>query len=83
MSELLTQLERIVMCETPTIPTSKKYRYPQLSTVKKRTGKESVPFLGLDAGIHKVKFFNENREALLTVKVWISPYGWAWKIINT
>ena len=76
-------VERVVMCETPTIPTAKKYKQTQFSTVKKRSGKESVPFLGLEAGIHRVKFYNDKKEALLTVKTWLSPYGWAWKVINT
>lgn len=75
--------ERFVMCETRTIPAASKYREAQFSTVKRRSGKESVPFLDLPAGIHKVKFYNDKREALLTVKTWLSPYGWAWKIINT
>jgi len=76
-----SDVERLVMCKTPTIPTSKKYKDAQFSTIKKRTGRESVPFLGLDAGIYKVKFYNEKREVLLTVKTWLSPYGWAWKVI--
>ncbi len=79
----MSQIERIVMCETPTIPTAKKYREVQFSTNKKRTGKESVPFLGLEAGTHKVKFYNEKREVVLSVKTWLSPYGWAWMIVDT
>ena len=78
-----SDFDSVVMCETPTIPTAKKYRDVQFSTVKKRTGKESVPFLGLEAGTHKVKFYNDKAEAALTVKTWLSPYGWAWKIIGT
>ena len=75
--------ECVVMCETSTIPTAKKYKQTQFSTVKTRIGKQSVPFLGLEAGIHRVKFYNDKKEALLTVETWLSPYGWAWKIINT
>ena len=75
--------EHIVMCETPTIPTAKKYKETQFSTVKRRSGKESVPFLGLEVGEHKVRFYNDRKEATLRVKVWLSPYGWAWKILGT
>jgi hypothetical protein len=85
MSEasVTSPIERLVMCESPTIPTAKKYKETQFSTVKKRIGQESVPFLDLPAGIHKVKFYNDKREAVLTVKTWLSPYGWAWKIVST
>ena len=66
-----------------TLPTAKKYRTTQFSTVKKRTGAESVRFLDLDSGTRKVRFINEKgREVILTVKTWLSPYGWAWKIIK-
>jgi hypothetical protein len=82
MSEA-NEVDGVVMCNTPTIPTSKKYREVQYSTVKKRSGRESTPFLGLESGTHKVKFYNEKKEALLTVKTWLSPYGWAWKIVGT
>lgn len=70
-----------IECETPTIPTANKYREVQFSTVKRRIGKESVPFLGLEAGTHKVKFYNDKKEAVLTVKTWLSMYGWAWQIV--
>ena len=72
----------MIICKNSTIPTHKKYRDTQFSTVKRRTGKESVPFLGLDTGEHVVKFCNETRSAVLSVKVWISPFGWAWKILH-
>ena len=71
-----------LQCKTPTIPTARKYRETRFSTVKRRSGAESVPFLGLDPGTHKVRFYNDKEEALLTVKTWISPYGWAWKIVG-
>ena len=77
------QDEKVIVCETPTLPTSKKYRTEaQFSKLKKRSGMESVPFLGLNSGIHRVKFYNERQEAILYVKVWISPYGWAWKVVG-
>lgn len=75
-------VEHIIMCETPTIPTAKKYRGVQYSIIKRRSGKESVQFLGLKTGTYRVKFYNDKREAILTVKTWLSPYGWAWMIVD-
>ena len=82
MNETKSDFHSVVMCKTPTIPTSKKYREVQFSTAKKRSGRESIPFLGLDSGTHRVKFYNDKKEAVLTVKTWLSPYGWAWKIVG-
>tara|TARA_R110000822_G_scaffold32162_1_gene92573 strand:+ start:640 stop:882 length:243 start_codon:yes stop_codon:yes gene_type:complete len=74
---------KTVTFKVVTIPTAKKYKETQYSTVKKRTGKESVPFLGLDSGYHSIRFINHHRQATLTIKTWISPYGYAWKVIPT
>ena len=75
-------MSKLIDCYSPTIPTAKKYRETQFSTTKKRTGRESIPFIGLDSGIHKVRFYNDNREFIASVKTWLSPYGYAWKILK-
>ena len=70
----------MIDCYSPTIPTAKKYKKTQFSTTKKRAGKESVPLFGLTSGTHTVRFYNDDQEAVLNVKVWLSLYGWAWRI---
>lgn len=76
-------VEHCVMCNCHgRLPERKFFTETQYSTIKKRSGKESVPFLGLDTGEHKVKFYTETKESLCLVKVWISPYGWAWRILK-
>lgn len=77
------QDEYDVMCETSTIPTAKKYREVQFSTVKRRSGRESIPFLGLEAGTYRVRFYNNRKEAVLTIETWLSIYGWAWRVIGS
>jgi len=76
-------IEPVVMCKCPSgLPTKKMYKETQFSTVKKRTGKESVPFLGLASGTHKVKFYTETKSIIRNVKTWLSPYGYAWIIMS-
>ena len=72
----------IIQCKTPTIPTAKKYRETQYSTRKLRSGRISVPFLGLESGTHRIRFYNKRREATLTVKTWECPYGYAWRVVK-
>jgi len=67
---------------SPTLPTARRYRKPQFSFAKKRSGKESVPLFGLASGTHRLTFFNEGGECTCNIKVWLSPYGWAWRIIK-
>ena len=74
--------QEIVERKVLTLPTAKKYKKVQFSVSKKRTGKESVKFLGFNSGQRKVRFYREDgKEAILTVKTWLSRYGWAWRII--
>ena len=72
----------IITCRSPTLPTAKKYRQTQYSTIKRRSGRESVPFLGLDGGLHRVKFWNDKKEVELSIKTWLSPYGYAWRVVK-
>lgn len=64
------------------LPGRKYFIETQYSTIKRRSGKESIPFLDLDTGEHKVKFYTKTKQLLCLVEVWISPYGWAWRIIK-
>tara|TARA_R110000772_G_scaffold190788_1_gene301603 strand:+ start:279 stop:521 length:243 start_codon:yes stop_codon:yes gene_type:complete len=75
--------DKTVTFKVVTIPTAKKYKETQYSTVKKRTGRESVPFLWLDSGYHRIRFINHHRQATLIIKTWLSPHGYAWKVIST
>ena len=71
----------VIQCKSPTIPTAKKYRDTQYTSRKLRSGRENVRFLGLESGTHKIRFYNDHREATLTVKTWVSCYGYAWKVV--
>jgi len=71
----------IFQCKAITIPTGRKYKNTQFSTIKRRSGRESVPYLGLSAGVHYVRFYNDKRDVVLKIKTWLSPYGWAWKVL--
>lgn len=76
-------LDQIVMCACyGKLPGKKCFTETQYSIKKRRSGKESIPFLGLDAGEHKVMFHTDTKKSLCLVKVWISPFGWAWRIIK-
>jgi len=59
------------------------YKETQYSTIPRKSGKESIPFLGLEPGIHKVKFYTDDKEIICKVKTWLSLYGWAWIILDT
>lgn len=76
-----SDVERVVMCQNPTLPKSKKYKETQYSTVKTRNGVKSVPFLGLPCGIHTVRFYNDKGEMTVKVKTWLSMYGYAWCVL--
>ena len=54
----------------------------QFSTIKRRNGRDSVPFLGLQPGEHLVRFNGKRKKTDCIVKVWLCPYGWAWEIIK-
>ena len=72
----------MIICKCSALPSKKYYRDTQFSEIKRRDGKESVPFLGLDEGIHEVKFQTSGKGIVAKVKVWLSMYGWAWIIIE-
>lgn len=74
-------VERVVMCQNPILPKSKKYKQTQYSTVKTRNGKKSVPFLGLPCGVHTIRFYNDKDEITVKVKTWLSMYGYAWRVL--
>ena len=44
------------VCRCFTLPGKKYYTDTQFSEIKRRSGKVSVPFMGLDVGVHTVKF---------------------------
>lgn len=52
------------------------------STIKKRSGRESVPFLGLQAGAYIVKFVGARTTKTVEIKIWLSMHGWAWEVIK-
>lgn len=81
ISDISTQKRHFVICKG-SLPKSKHYKETQFSTIKCRRGRESVPFLGLSPGTHKVKFVDGDKSKLCLVKVWISLYGDAWQIIK-
>lgn len=66
------------ICECSVLPGKKYYTDTQFSTNKK----DSIPFLGLDAGIHTVEFRTYNRSIVREIKVWYSMFGWAWIILG-
>jgi hypothetical protein len=70
------------MIEVDGRPPIKARKETQFSTVKRRSGRESVPFLGLDSGEHIVRFNHNKGHVDCLIKVWLCPYGWAWKILN-
>ena len=74
--------QHITMCPCSSLPSKKEYRETQFSTIKRRTGRESVPFLGLEPGIHLVKFYTEKKSILRYIETWVSMYGDAWIILK-
>ncbi len=74
-------------CICDSLPSKKAYNETQYSTVKRRFGNgyiyESIPFLGLNPGIHLVNFQTKSKSILRFVRVWVSMYGDAWQVINT
>jgi hypothetical protein len=70
------------MVEVEGKPPKKAFHDTQFSSVKRRSGRESVPFLGLEPGEHTVIFKHGKGSTECRIKVWLSMYGWAWKIIK-
>jgi len=79
----ITVHEEIKEFKNPTFFSKRDFIDVRFSSIKRRSGKESVPLFGLDAGIHHIAITNnrgKRREYI--VKIWPSPYGWAWQALN-
>lgn len=72
----------MIICECSSLPNKNYYINTQFSKIKRRNGIESVPFLGLDEGVHSVKFQTNKKNIIREVKVWLSMFGWAWIILK-
>ena len=73
----------MVICKCDNLPSAKCYKETQFSKVKRRGSEERVPFLGLDEGIHTVKFQTDNKSIIRKVRVYYnSMFGWAWFILK-
>jgi len=75
--------DQIIVCEVPSLPSRKCFTDTQYSFIKRRWGKESVPFMNLSPGKYKILFTTKTKKQLCLVKVWISHFGDAWQILKS
>jgi hypothetical protein len=69
----------MITVETKSLP-KKKILDPFYPAIKKRSGKESVPFLGLECGEHEIRFETKTKFLECIVRHWYSIFGYAWEI---